>query len=179
MIDFNSFYNQLLDGYRSNYDIENIEDSDNYLINKLHMHVSESQCVIFKEFEMWTADADEYVYVFRIPHLTCEAAEAGIKYAYEQGMPMIKLDHVSIRHQHMCTHLVALFICDTADEAALKIIKKCRIYKSFQFSLKGWMEMHTNAITLSDGKVYNNRYGTETAKFLKMHVGHYNKSACK
>ena len=125
---------------------------------------------------MWSADADEYVYVFRVAHLTEEIADASIKYAYDMGMPLIDLDHVSIKHQHMRTHLVALFICDTADMAAIKKIKKCKIYKSFQFSLKGWMEMHTDLLTLSDSKVYCNRYGTETAKFLKIHVEHYNKN---
>ena len=179
MIEFSPFYEQLIDGYRNNYDIEPAENMDNGLVSKLHMHVTESQCMIFKELEMWTADADEYVYVFRIQDLNEENCEEAIKFAYEQGMPLIKLDHVSLKHQHMCTKLVALFLCDTASEAAIKKIKKCRIYKSFQFSLKGWMEMHTDLITLNDEKVYNNRYGTETAKYLKMHVAHYKKVTCK
>jgi len=173
MIDYAKFKDQLLNGYRSNYNIEEIEDADNYLVAKLHMHVTESQCVVFEEFKMWDANADEYVYMFRIPHLTDELCEAAIKYAHEDGMTYIDLDHISIRHQHMCTHLVALFLCDTADEKAIKRIKKCRIYKSFQFSLKGWMDMHTDLITLNDSKVYSNGYGRETAKFLKMHVKHY------
>lgn len=176
MVDYSKFYEQILMGYRNNYDIERLDDVEEGLVAKAHMHVSESQCVIFKEFEMWTADADEYVYIYRIPHLTAEAAKKAIEEAHADGMPMIDLDHVNIKHQHMCTHLVALFLCDTADKDAIKVVKKCRIYKSFQFSLKGWMEMHTDLITLTDEKIYTNRYGTQTAKFLKMHVNHYHKT---
>ena len=176
MIDYESFAAQLIDGYVSNYDIERFEDREDNLIATAHMHVVESQCVIFKELRMWDADADEYVYIFHIPHLTEEAADAAIKLAHADGMPKIDLDHISIKHQHMCTHLVTLILADEADEAAVKKIKKCRIYKSFQFSLKGWMDMHTALITLSDGKVYANGYGRETAKFLKIHVDHYLKA---
>lgn len=175
MINYEEFLEQILGGYTNNFDIERVSDVENNLVAKAHMHVTESQCMIFKEMEMWQASADEYVYIFRIPHLTEELCEKAIQYAHSSGMPLIDLDHVSFKNQHMCTHLVALFICDTADEAAIKKVKKCRIYKSFHFSLKGWMEMHTDLITLEDSKVYNNRYGTETAKFLKMHVEYYKK----
>lgn len=174
MIVFESFLEQLLNGYKSNFDIERLEAAEG-LVAKAHMHVTESQCMIFENLRMWDADADEYVYIFRIPHLTKELAETAIKQAYDDGFPKIDLDHVTFRHQHMCTHLVALFLCDTADEEAVKVVRKCRIYKSFQFSLKGWMEMHTDLITFRDEKVYSNRYGTDTAKFLKMHIDHYRK----
>lgn len=175
MISFEPFFEQLMDGYKGNYNIELVEDSANGLVAKASMHVRESQCVIFKEFEIWDAKADEYVYVFKVDKLTEELAKEIIKYSYDDGFPKIDLDHVSIKHQHMCTHLVALVLADEADEAAIKVIKKCRIYKSFQFSLKGWMEMHTDLLTLKDEKIYSNRYGTETAKFLKMHVNHFKK----
>ncbi len=175
MIDSKEFFEQLLEGYRSNYDIVRHDENEEGLVAEAHMHIVESQCVVFKEFSMWTADADEYVYIFRVPHLTEEFAKNAIKEAYDDGFPKIDLEHVNISKQHMRTNLVALFICDSAEEAAIKAVKKCKIYKSFQFSLKGWMEMHTDLVTLNDEKVYTNRYGTRTAEFLKMHIRHYNK----
>lgn len=175
MINYDSFADQLIGGYSSNYDIERFEDRDDNLVATAHMHVVESQCVIFKELRMWDANADEYVYFFRIPHLTKETAKAAIDKAYADGFPKIDLDHVSFKHQHMCTHLVTLILADTADPEAVKVIKKCKIYKSFQFSLKGWMDMHTALITLNDGNVVSNGYGRETAKFLKKHIDHFKK----
>ena len=67
----------------------------------------------------------------------------------------------------MVTRLVAVFLCDNAQEAALERVKKCRLYKSFQFSLKGWMEFHSVAVDLGKESVTANGYGRETAKFLK------------
>lgn len=174
MVEYKPFLEQILEGYKSSYDIERL-DCEEGLVAKAAMHVTESQCLIFKELEMWTANADEYVYIYRIPHLTKEAALKVIDDVYKDGMPLIDLEHISLKHQHMCTHLVALFLCDSADEDAIKAVKKCKIYKSFQFSLKGWMEMHTDLITFTDEKIVTNRYGTQTAKFLKMHVQHYHK----
>lgn len=175
MINYESFVQQLLDGYKTNYDIDIKEGATNGLVAVLHMHASQGQHLIFKEVKMWEADADEYVYVFRVPSINKESAEQLIKEAYDDGFPKINLEHLSFSHQHMCTRLVAIFLCDEATDDALKIIKKCRIYKSFQFSFKGWMEMHTACVNLSDGSIVANRYGRETAKFLKMHVDHYNK----
>ena len=172
MIEYEPFLNQILDGYRSSYNVAAGKPGDE-LVATADLHMTQGQHIIFKEFTMWSADDDEYVYIYRIPHLTDEAVEAAISRTYDDGFPRIRLDHVTFRHQHMCTRLSALFLYEDAEEAALDRIKKCRIYKSFQFSLKGWMEMHTAGVSLTDGSVVSNRYGRETAKFLKMHVDHY------
>lgn len=174
MIEFEPFLNQILDGYRTNYDVTTGGGGDT-LAATAELHMTQGQHVVFKEFTMWQADDDEYVYIFRIPHLDASSVNESISRAYDDGFPRIKLDHVDFRHQHMCTRLVALFLYDDADEEALKAIRKCKIYHSFQFSLKGWMEMHTAGINLTDGNVISNRYGRETAKFLKMHAEHYAK----
>ena len=174
MIEYEPFLNQILDGYRSNYNVVKTESEDE-LAATAELHMTQGQHVVFKEFTMWQADDDEYVYIFRIPHLTAGSVESAISRSYDDGFPRIKLDHVNFRHQHMCTRLVALFLYDDADEEALKAIRKCKIYHSFQFSLKGWMEMHTAGINLTDASVVSNRYGRETAKFLKMHAEHYAK----
>ena len=174
MIDSSEFLNQILEGYRTNYDVTDFgDDHDGYLKASAHMHVSHGQHLVLKEFEMWSADEDEYVYFFAVPHLTDMIAKEIISEAYEDGYPRIRLDHVSFKHQHMCTKLVCIVLYESADDTAMKIIRKCRIYKSFQFSLKGWMEMHTVALDLNDGKISSNSYGRDTAKFLKRHVDHY------
>ena len=172
MIEFETFLEQILEGYRSSYDVERIEDGG-MLVATAHLHMSQGQHVALKEIEMWSADFDEYVYIYRIPHLTVEQAQKAIQESYDDGFPRIKLEHVSFRHQHMCTRLVALVIYDDSEEEALKVLRKCKIYQSFQFSLKGWMEVHTAAVCLNEGEIVSNRYGRETAKFLKIHVDHY------
>lgn len=173
MIEYGKFLTQVIDGYRAAYDIVMHKDKNEGLVAEAHMHVKESQCLIFKELEMWTADADEYVYIYRVPHLTDEICKKYMDEAYNDGLPKIDLDHVSFKKQHMCTHLVALFVCDEIDTDALNRIKKCKVYKNFMFSLKGWMEMHAAVINLTTGEVNSNRYGKETAKYLRLHAEYY------
>ena len=173
MIEFEAFIEQLLGGYRSSYDIEKVNNPEDELYATAHMHMEQYQKLLFKEFKTSQSDADEYVYFYRTPHLTAKKAQELIQRSYDDGFPRIKLEHVTFRHQHMCTRLVAIVICDEADEEALKVIKKSKIYKSFQFSLKGWMEVHTAVLELGTGEVVGNSYGRETAKFMKKHVEHY------
>ena len=172
MIDYDLIFNQILDGYRSNYNVELLTGKGE-LVATAYMHMSHGQHALSRKFEMWSADEDEYVYFYRTSHLTSDLAKRFIDEAYADGFPKIKLDHVTFNHQHMCTRLVLIVFCDTAEADALKMIKKCRLYKSFQFSLKGWMEMHTAALSLADGTITNNRHARETAKYLKKHVDHY------
>ena len=69
--------------------------------------------------------------------------------------------------EHSGQYITAVFICDTCDEDARKALKKCRIYKSFHFSLHGWMNFHAALVEVADGKVTSNASGHHVAKILK------------
>jgi hypothetical protein len=60
-----------------------------------------------------------------------------------------------------------VILCDTADEDAVETVKRYRHRKSFQFSLQGWMEVHTALVELGKDSVVSNPDGRQTAKFLK------------
>ena len=157
-----TFLSKLLDAYASSYDIAPAQHPQLPLAATAHCHVTETQYALFKSAVMNHSNNDEYVYFFTPPHLTDELCRQCIDYAYEDGMAKIDpTDH------HMCTRLVALFLCDSMDDAAAERLKKCRIYKSFQFSLQGWMEFHTAAVDFGKESVVSNQYGRDTAKFLK------------
>ena len=162
-----SFLDRTLEGYRSSYDLERFTEPEHYLSARAHLHITESQYFLSRKFQAWSADNDEYVYFYTPEHLDDQLAQELIQYTYDQGFPLINLEHLSFKKQHMCTRLVVVILCDGMDEDAAKRIQKCRIYKSFQFSLKGWMEVHTVAVDLGKESVISNRYGKETAKFLK------------
>lgn len=158
------FLDRLLDSYTANYDIERTETDRLPLAATAQLHVTETQYILSKRAQMWRADSDEYVYFFSVPALSDELCQQCIQYAYDNGMG--KIDLTSSTH-HMCTRLVALFLCDSMEEAAVTRLEQCRLYKSFQFSLKGWMEFHTIAVDFGKESVVSNRYGRDTAKFLK------------
>ncbi|SFQ03434.1 hypothetical protein SAMN02910358_00463 [Lachnospiraceae bacterium XBB1006] len=181
MVEYEQFLKDMLTGYQSSYDITMVEDTEveTPLVAKAHYHVTESQCVVFKEFSMWTAESDEHVYIYHVKNLTTEVAKQLIEDAYGCGMPLIHLEDKNMKRQHMCTRLVMVVIAEATEDEALKIVKKCRIYKNFNFSLKGWMEMHTVAVDLHTGKVTGNRYSRETVKFLKELISHRRKMSDK
>ena len=104
-------------------------------------HVHGTKYVLSKKAELWATDNNEYVYFFSVPHLTEEVVDQCIQLAYDRGM-----EHIHPDKNHMSSYIVALFLCDTYTEEAMKKVKRCRMRKSFQFSLKGWMEVHTAMI---------------------------------
>ena len=97
-----------------------------------------------------------------IPHLTLELYEKRRDYIQEDGMQRVKPGP-----GHMASYITPVFICDTCDEDARKALKKCRIYKSFHFSLHGWMDHHTAVVQVSTGQIDANGGGRHTAKILK------------
>ena len=68
---------------------------------------------------------------------------------------------------HMYTFISPIFICDTCDEDARRALKKCRIYKSFHFSLHGWMDYRTAVVELGRSRIDANQSGRSVAKILK------------
>ena len=157
-----AFLDKLLRAYSTSYDIETVQHPELPLSATAHCHETVTQYALFKSAVMNHSNNDEYVYFFTLPHLTDALCQQCIEYAHADGM-----EKIDPANHHMCTRLVALFLCDSMDEAAAERLKKCRIYKSFQFSLQGWMEFHTAAVDFGKESVVSNGYGRDTAKFLK------------
>lgn len=153
---------RVLKAYSPYYDVECCEAADAPLAATAVFHEHGSGYVLFKTAEMWSADRHEYVYIFSIPHLTKELYERCLTQARTLGESQI-----NPVKGHMSSFIVAEFLCDSADIDAVRALKKCRIRKSFQFSLKGWMEVHTALIELGKVSVTANPAGQNTAKFLK------------
>lgn len=125
-------------------------------------HSQNTKYVLSKKAVLWEAGCHEYMYVFDISHLTEELANQCIAYAYEEGMKLVKP-----KNGHMCSYISALFVCDTCDKAAEKVIRKCRYYKSFQFSLYGWMDFHAATVVMEREQTITNRSGKCMEKIMK------------
>jgi hypothetical protein len=110
---------------------------------------------------MWEANCHEYVYVFSVPRLTPEVYKNCERVAYENGMDLIEP-----KKDHMYTYITCLILADETEPEAVKALKKCRIEKSFRFSLHGWMELHTAVLDRENGRTYTNRSGREYAKLF-------------
>ena len=153
---------RLLRSYAVYYDVEPMEAQEP-LVATAFFHVHGTKYVLSKKAELWATDNNEYVYFFSVPHLTEEVFDQCIQLAYERGMEYIHPDK-----NHMSSYIVALFLCDTYTAEAMRRLKRCRIRKSFQFSLKGWMEVHTAMIGVGmEPVVAGNSDGRKTVEFLK------------
>ena len=151
----------LCESYSGYFDIERFDDGAE-LAATCFLHVHSEKYVLVKSAKLWEADSNEYVYIFSVPHLTEEIFARCRDYAYKEGMT-----HIEPKAGHMCSYITALFVCDTCDDKALKVLKKTRIYKSFRLSYYGWMDFHTGVIALDNGMTAANGSGRSTAQLLK------------
>lgn len=131
-----------------------------FLYAEFHMH-SENY-VISKKAQLYQMDSNEYVYFFHYDNLTKEIFEECVNKAHELGFPKIVPGP-----DHRSSFISAIFICNTCDEDALVALRKYRRQKSFQFSLQGWMEVHTALLDLRSESIWNNGDGRQEGKFLK------------
>lgn len=154
--------NRLLKSYAVYYNITMFNDERTPITARCDFFEHSQKYVVSKKAELWSANSEEFLYILNIPHLTKELFEKWRNYVYEDGM---KLLHVG--PGHMYSFITPVFVCETCDEDARRALKKCRIYKSFHFSLHGWMDYHVAVVDLSKGRVDANRSGHQTAKILK------------
>ncbi len=155
------YLERVLQAYAPNYDIERHDGSDG-LVAKAAYHEHGTGYILVQRAELWNVDHHEYVWFYSLPHLTEQDFQARIQQVVAEGTPL-----VNPVPGHMSTALIAVFLCDTAEEEALTAAKNCRIRKSFQFSLRGWMEVQTVIVELGRSAITGNNFARDTANFLK------------
>ena len=153
---------KLLNAYFSSHDIERTGEGEEPLKAVCHFYAHNSQYVISKKAELWSADTTEHIYIFSVPELTADLYRSLEQLAYDRGMSLI-----DPKPGHMCTYITAVIICGSCTDEAAKLIRKCRLYKSFHFSLHGWMDFHSVCVTADTSSVIHNRSGHTTAEFMK------------
>ena len=156
------YLDKILKSYAPYYDIEILEDPEGPLVAKAAYHEHGTGYLLVKKAELYTADKHEYVWFFSVPHLTQELYQSFLDRVVAEGLPM-----VDPKPGHMSTALSAIVVCDEAEDAALETARKSRIRKSFQFSLRGWMEVQTVIAEMGRAAVTGNTFARDTAEFLK------------
>lgn len=153
---------KLLACYGPFYNITNYEEDKLPLVSMCEYYEENEKYVLSRKANLWTTRAEEFIFLFKADNLTAEIVKEWIDYSVEEGMK-----RANIGPNHMYTYITPIFICDTYDAEAVKAIKKCRIYKSFHFSLHGWMDVHTAFFATQDAKIVSNGSGRTTGKILK------------
>lgn len=158
-----SAINRLLESYQAYFNITMFEEEQKPLTAVCEFFERSEKFMLSRKANLWTANCEEFIYLFDIEHLTLEEFEKCRDFACEDGM---KRAHIG--PGHMYTYITPIFICDTCQEDARRAIKKCRIYKSFQFSLHGWMDFHAAVLEVrKDNQITTNRSGKCVEKVMK------------
>lgn len=147
--------------FEAYYDVNKASEDAAPLRLRCDLHVNNQKYFLFKKNVMWEANCHEYVYIFSVPKLTDEMYRLCEHVAYEAGMKLV--DPVP---DHMYTYITCVIVADETEPSAVRALKKCHIYKSFRFSLRGWMEFHTAVLDRSRGRAYTNRSGRAYAKLF-------------
>lgn len=153
---------RLLDSYQTYYNITRFDEEQKPLTALCEFFEHSQKYVMSRKAELWSADCEEFLYLYDVEHLTKEIFEKCRDYAREDG-----LKRANIGPGHMYTYITPVIVCDTCDEEARKALKKCRIYQSFHFSLHGWMDFHAAVLEVSDDRITSNRSGKCVEKIMK------------
>ena len=157
-----SAISRLLESYRAYFDITMFNEEHPYLTAICEFFEHSEKYVLSRQASLWAANCEEFVYLFNVRQLTREIFKQCVDYAYEDGM---KRAHIG--PGHMYTYITPIFVCESCLEDAKSAVKKCRIYKSFRFSLHGWMDFHTAVLEVDSNKITTNRSGRCVEKILK------------
>lgn len=152
---------KLLNSYKAYYNITRFEENAP-LIARCDFFEHSQKYVLSRKAELWSADCEEFLYIFNVDRLDTETLNSCQKTAYEDGM-----SRLNIGPGHMYSYITSIILCDSFAADAAKTLKKTRIYKSFHFSLHGWMDYHTAAVSFDENKIVSNYSGRSTAKILK------------
>lgn len=153
---------QMLKSYAGYYNITQYKEEQSALVARCDFFEHAQKYVISRKAELWSADSEEFLYILDVPHLTMELYEKWRDWVYEDGM-----SRICPGPGHMYSFITPVFVCDSCEEDARKALKKCRIYKSFHFSLHGWMDYHVVVIDLKKNRIDSNLSGHTAAKILK------------
>lgn len=154
----------LLKSYKTYYNItETPQTEENIpLVAFCEFYERSEKYVLSRKAELWSANCEEFIYLFETEHLTLEMYERCRDFAKEDGMK-----HAHIGPDHMYTYITPVFICDSCEEDARKALKKCRIYQSFHFSFHGWMDFHAAVLEVDTDRISTNRSGKCVEKIMK------------
>lgn len=152
---------KLLDSYRTYYNIT-LYDEQLPLRARCEYYEHNEKYVVSRKANLWQADSEEFIYLYDVPVLTVELVEKYIAEAREAGM---ELAHIG--KGHMATYITAVFVCDSCEPEAGKLLKKRSIHKAFRFYLHGWMEVRLAAIDIAAQSLTTNRAGRCMEKNLK------------
>lgn len=155
--------NRLIESYKTYFNIKLADNSNqDFLVAVCEYYKHTEKYVLSRKANLWTANCEEFVYLFSAEELTEEMFKQCRDFAREDG-----LKRACIGPGHMYTYITLIFVCDTCQEKARHALRKCCIYKSFKFHFHGWMDFHAAVFEVEGEKITTNSSGKCVEKTLK------------
>lgn len=157
---------KMLDSYEAYYNVHRTDadctSNPRELVARCEFYQKTVGSALVKNDVSWQYTSEEFLYLYNVEHLTVEKVNELISFAREDAYPKM-----NIGPRHMYSYITPVIICDSADPEALRGLKRCKINKSFRFSLHGWMEVHTAVLEVNNHTITTNRSGKSVGKVLK------------
>lgn len=154
--------NRLMEACKAYYNVIPSEEGESPLLCVCEFFQKSEGYVMFRKANIWTIEAEEFIYMYSVPELTEDIFKELKQRAYDDGM---KRAHIG--SGHMCTYVTAVFLCDSCTEEARKLLQKSSVHKTFLFSLHGWLDLRLAVYEAGDGSITTNRAGKATGDFMR------------
>ncbi len=157
------FFQKLQDSYEYYYNVIEQEPTEEVpLLLEADFHARDEGYVLIKRAKIWSAESNEYVYVFSAPSIDRETAARCLDLALERGNAQI------VPHkEHKSSYIIAVFVADVIDPAAEREICSRSYDISHKRGLYGWTTLKTVAVALEGEWIKTNKAGKNLKPFYK------------
>lgn len=155
----NSAVKNILRKFEKYYDIKEYN-----LLNPKYVavfHASLERYVLTRKANLWTADDNEYVFFYEGGILTEDELKKNIDTSLSLSRDFIKPDR-----NHRSSIATSIMVYGSADPGVRKSVEKYRYYRSFKFTLNGWMRHRIIVLNVGDSEVYSDSYSKELKELI-------------
>jgi hypothetical protein len=155
---------RFLNSYKSSYDIVNGDmDSGLPLKAVCQHHTRSEKFILTKKAKLWAVEVNDFLYLFSMPKLEKDQAEACVSFSIRDALPRVKP-----HKEHMYSFITAVFVADEAEQDTLKFIHRRRFTKSYRFGFQGSSPLKTAALDIKHEKIVTNNMGKDLRKQIKI-----------
>lgn len=134
-----------------------------------HFYAHNEKYVLAKEVQMWETNCYEHVFFQIVDELTPDRITQMGRMVSNQAEPeLVCRGKKYPPRNHMYSYLTCIFLCrKPLSREAQKAIRSYHFSRTYLFSVRGWCEARTAAVSLTESRICTNRQGSILAEILK------------
>jgi hypothetical protein len=161
--DRSAILDRFIDSYKYSYDILSGDMASGLPLKASCQHHTRSEkYVLSRKAKLWAVEVNDYLYLFSMPRLEKEQAEACVSFSIKDALPRVKP-----HKEHMYSFITAVFVADEAERDALKFIRRRWFNKSYKLGFFGSSPLKTAALDIGQEEIVTNNMGKDLRKQIK------------